>query len=102
MTTRALSNLFVNKPNISTYWLRDGSYARVENVTLGYTFRHIKGGKLRIYLEGRNLLLVTSYGGIDPEVNVEGVDRYIDQYYYPRTRGITLGLNLTFYGTRLE
>ena len=102
VTTRALSNLFVNKPNISTYWLRDGSYARVENVTLGYTFRHIKGGKLRIYLEGRNLLLVTSYGGIDPEVNVEGVDRYIDQYYYPRTRGITLGLNLTFYGTRLE
>ena len=45
----------------------------------------IKGvSKLRIYAVGRNLLLLTNYDGIDPEVNVEGSQRYIDQSYYPK------------------
>jgi hypothetical protein len=87
----------VKKPNISTYWLQDGSFARLENVTLGYTFKPIKGvSKLRIYAVGRNLLLLTNYEGIDPEVNVEGSQRYIDLAYYPKTQSFTIGLDLSF------
>lgn len=97
VTEDALTNGFVKKPNISTYWLQDGSFARLENVTLGYTFNHIKSmRKLRIYAVGRNLLLLTNYEGIDPEVNVEGKQRFIDLSYYPKTRSFTIGLDLSF------
>jgi len=97
VTERALTDGFVKKPNISTYWLHDGSFTRLENVTLGYTLNHIKGiTRLRVYVVGRNLLLLTNYEGMDPEVNVEGPQRYIDQSYYPKTRSFTIGLDLSF------
>ena len=97
VTEKALTNGFINKPNISTYWLQDGSFARLENVTLGYTLNNLKGiGRLRVYVAGRNLFLLTNYEGIDPEVNVEGTQRYIDQSIYPRTRSFTIGLDLSF------
>ena len=97
VTGRALTDGFVNKPNISTFWLEDGSFARLENVTLGYTLSRIKGiTKLRIYAVGRNLFLLTKYGGVDPEVNVEGPQRYIDFSYYPKTRSFTIGLDISF------
>lgn len=94
---QALTNSFTEVPNISTYWLQDGSFARLENVTLGYTLNNIKGiARLRVYVTGRNLFLVTKYEGIDPEINVEGKQRYIDQSFYPRTRSFTIGLDLSF------
>ncbi|HMG93755.1 MAG TPA: SusC/RagA family TonB-linked outer membrane protein [Chryseolinea sp.] len=97
VTERALTDGFVNKPNISTFWLEDGSFARLENLTLGYTLGRIKGiTKLRIYAVGRNLFLLTKYGGVDPEVNVEGPQRYIDFSYYPKTRSFTIGLDISF------
>jgi len=97
VTEEALTNGFTNKPNISTYWLHDASFARLENVTLGYTLNNIRGiTRLRVYIAGKNLLLITKYKGIDPEVNVEGGQRYIDQSIYPRTRSFTIGLDLSF------
>ena len=97
VTGRALTDGFVNKPNISTFWLEDGSFARLENVTLGYTLSQIKGiTKLRIYAVGTNLFLLTKYDGVDPEVNVEGPQRYIDFSYYPKTRSFTIGLDISF------
>jgi iron complex outermembrane receptor protein len=93
----ALSNGFTNYPVPSTYWLQNGSFARLDNLTIGYSFQKIKGiSKLRLYLTGTNLFVVTSYQGIDPEVRTEGNFRYIDANYYPKTRGFIFGVNLVF------
>lgn len=84
----------------SDLWLEDGSFVRLENATLGYRFdvsklRHLNS--LRVSLTGNNLLLFTKYTGIDPELNVSGGNGFGgDGGIYPRTRSITLGLNITF------
>ncbi|MGC3945439.1 MAG: SusC/RagA family TonB-linked outer membrane protein [Chryseolinea sp.] len=93
----ALINSFVHPPNISTHWLYDASFVRLENASLGYTVAGIKGiSRLRFYVVGRNLWLLTKYKGIDPEVNVEGSQRYIDASYYPRARSFTVGVDVSF------
>ena len=52
---------------------------------------------LRVYLNGNNLLLITGYSGLDPELNYSGFEFGRDQYdVYPRTRSITFGLNASF------
>jgi len=95
VTHKASTNGYVDLPQPSTYWLRDGSYARLENVTIGYNVKNLKGfSKLRIYLTAINLFVITSYEGVDPEINTDGAQRYIDQNYYPKTRGFTFGVNL--------
>jgi len=97
ITEKALTNGFADLPQPSTYWLRDGSFARLENIMLGYNFKKIKGiSNLRIYLAATNLFVITSYDGVDPEINTDGSQRYIDQNYYPKTRGFTFGVNATF------
>lgn len=97
VTLKALSNGFTNQPQPSTYWLRDASFARLENLSLGYHFNQVRGFKeLGIYLQARNLLVITDYEGLDPEIRVEGSQRYIDNNYYPKTRSITLGINVGF------
>ena len=97
VTEKALTNGFTRQPVPSTYWLRDGSYARLENVTLGYNFKNLKGmSRLRLYLVARNLFVINSYDGIDPEIKTEGTQRYIDQNYYPKSRGFTFGVDVGF------
>lgn len=91
---------------VSTRFLEDGSYMRLKNVQLGYTFKmpenwHVS--HLRAYLAGSNLLTFTHYTGLDPEMTVnanstaEG-DRAngIDWGNYPVAKSVTLGINLTF------
>jgi len=51
---------------------------------------------LRIYIAGTNLFVITNYDGVDPEINTDGSQRYIDQNYYPKTRGFTFGVNAVF------
>ncbi|MFV0346251.1 MAG: SusC/RagA family TonB-linked outer membrane protein [Bacteroidales bacterium] len=88
----------------STYYLEDGSFLRLENITLGYTFNTNKISWLssaRVYVTGNNLLLITGYSGIDPEVNNdaarEGVPSMgIDYTSYPRSRSFTFGVNVQF------
>jgi iron complex outermembrane receptor protein len=93
----ALSNGFVGQPQPSSQWVQDGSYLRLQNVTAGYTVNHLRGlSKLRVYATATNLFVVTSYPGIDPEINVEGSQRYIDSNYYPKTRGFILGVQANF------
>lgn len=97
VTIKALNNGFTNQPQPSTYWLRDASFARLENLSLGYNFKNIKGlNTLRIYLLARNLFVLTRYEGLDPEIKVEGSQRYIDNNYYPKTRSISFGVNIGF------
>jgi iron complex outermembrane receptor protein len=93
----ALTNGFTQQPQPSTYWLYDGSFMRLENLTLGYNVNQWKGiSRLRFFLSATNLFVLTSYEGIDPEVKTEGSQRYIDQNHYPKTRGFTFGVTVIF------
>ncbi|CAL1517527.1 SusC/RagA family TonB-linked outer membrane protein [Chitinophaga sp. MM2321] len=83
----------------SDWYLEDGSYLRLKNVTLGYTLpdalsKRVHMNKLRVYVTGSNLLTFTKYSGMDPEV---GTDNYgIDLGRYPQARSFLVGLNVNF------
>jgi len=87
-----------SSPKYSSYWIEDGSFFRLQTVSIGYTmpFKNSKS-KLRLYVTGQNLAVFTSYSGVDPEVNYSGLDSPgIDRFNnYPRPRTITFGLNFT-------
>ncbi len=83
-----------------SYYIEDGDYWKIDNLTLGYTFKlrnqqYVKSA--RIYASGLNLYTLTGYKGIDPEVNRIGLNPGNDERdKYPTTRTFTLGVNLTF------
>lgn len=82
-----------------SYYIEDGDYWKIDNVTLGYTFdlSRFLISNARVYASGRNLITLTGYKGMDPEVNFSGTDPGSDQRdKYPTTRTFTLGVNLTF------
>ncbi|MDR0754922.1 MAG: TonB-dependent receptor [Prevotellaceae bacterium] len=83
----------------SSRFIEDGSYLKLDNVTLGYNLS-IKSpyiSKLRIYLTGQNLFTITKYKGIDPEISLSGLQPGIDWYdFYPRTKTFVLGVKVTF------
>lgn len=82
---------------LSDRFLESGSYLRMDNAVLGYTFRTKGNNQMRIYAGGNNLFIITNYRGIDPEINIGGIEPGIDnRNYYPRTRTYMLGLNLVF------
>jgi hypothetical protein len=88
-----------NYNNSSDYFLEDGDYLRLKNVTLGYTLPKAllqKAGMgqigIRFYVNAENLLTFTKYSGFDPEVGNHGVDGGV----YPVSRSITVGLNINF------
>ncbi len=87
-------------PVVNSYYLEDGSFVRIDNLTIGYTFNtsNIEWlRKLRLYFTSNNLLLLTKYTGIDPEINYSGLSFGLDQYnVYPKTRTFTIGLNAIF------
>jgi TonB-linked SusC/RagA family outer membrane protein len=84
----------------SDLWLEDGSFIRLENVTAGYSFRFTDKyiDSIRLSLTGNNLLLITDYTGMDPELDVSGGgDRFGgDKGIYPRTRSVAFGLTVKF------
>ncbi|WP_347840603.1 TonB-dependent receptor [uncultured Draconibacterium sp.] len=94
----------VNTADPSTRFLEDGSFVRLQDVTLGYNIpvSKIKNiSKLRLSLTGQNLFVITDYSGQDPEVNVNkannGVPSLgIDYTTYPRSRTILMGLSVQF------
>jgi TonB-linked SusC/RagA family outer membrane protein len=91
----------INRDNprlLTDYWVEKGDFMKIDVVTLGYTFRRIKPlNHLRVYLTGRDLLTITGYKGLDPEVNVNGLDPgFEDVNAYPRTRTFMLGLQVGF------
>jgi iron complex outermembrane receptor protein len=82
---------------ISSRYIESGSYLRLDNATLGYSFATAKKYQLRVYASANNLFVITKYKGIDPEINVSGQTPGIDnRAYYPKTRTFLLGLNVTF------
>ena len=85
----------------STYYLEDGSFVKLDNVTLGYNMptKNIRGiQSLRLYLTGQNLLTITGYKGVDPEVDMVGLDNMgIERSrFYPTSRSFIFGVNVTF------
>ncbi|PHR89217.1 MAG: SusC/RagA family TonB-linked outer membrane protein [Leeuwenhoekiella sp.] len=83
-----------------SYYIEDGDYWKIDNVTLGYTFNTEKSdviNRLRVFASGLNLLTITGYKGVDPEVNRDGLaPGNDDRDKYPTTRTLSLGVNLTF------
>lgn len=86
-------------PQYSDYYLEDGSFVKLDNVTLGYNFpiRSSYVRNLRLYVTGRHLATFTGYSGLDPEQQDVGFVTGIDSRgFYPRTMSFTVGLNVGF------
>ena len=96
----ALTSGLTDSPIYSSYYIEDGSFIRLENMNLGYTFKKesIKWVKnLRIYLSGQNLFKITKYKGLDPEVDMSGLTPGVEgRDYYPKSRTIMMGVNISF------
>jgi TonB-dependent starch-binding outer membrane protein SusC len=82
----------------SSYFIEDGSFIRLQNVSLGYRVPITKFIRsARLYVSAQNLFVITKYKGFDPEVNNQGqsnLNRGDDYDAYPRARTLTVGLNL--------
>jgi hypothetical protein len=84
--------------------IEDGSYIRLKNIQLGYTFSgellsKIKMTSARLYVSGQNLWTKTDYSGFDPEVSRFGQDPFsfgTDYGSYPVAKLVTFGVGLTF------
>lgn len=96
-----------NSNEVSTRYLEDGSYLRMNNATLAYKLSPQKLGidkwvnNIRFSVTGQNLFVITNYTGYDPEINsgssIGGVQTFgIDRFTYPKPRTFLLGLNVTF------
>jgi TonB-dependent starch-binding outer membrane protein SusC len=100
VTDEYLKSGITSKPTYSSYWIEDASFFRLQSLTLGYHMKAAKLGleKIRLYVTGENLFVITGYKGIDPEVSIDGLDRPgIDMFnYYPKPRTLIIGLNLSF------
>ena len=87
----------------SSRWIEDGSFLRMDNLTLAYEF-DVKDSFLsraQIYCTAQNLFVLTKYSGLDPEVNSKTTGNGTapigtDYLSYPRARTFSLGVNLTF------
>jgi iron complex outermembrane receptor protein len=94
----------IDEPAIySSRWIESGSFLRLENITLGFTFNVPEflgtGRTARLYVSGDNLLLLTGYSGYDPESHTDRGNlavRGIDYLAYPRARSFTTGIRVAF------
>ncbi|MBN1143775.1 MAG: TonB-dependent receptor [Bacteroidales bacterium] len=111
------AGIHANNTDPSTRFVQDGSYTRLKNLTLGYTVPSSilknKITKVRIYVSGQNLITLTKYEGLDPEIGAYSVNgagansiggrgaavnfsNGIDYGNYPTPKSITTGIQLTF------
>ncbi|HPR58691.1 MAG TPA: SusC/RagA family TonB-linked outer membrane protein [Bacteroidales bacterium] len=86
-----------DNPKLSSYYLEDGTFVRLDNLSLGYNFKNIAGfERIRLYFASNNVFTLTNYSGIDPEISPSGLSFGLDQYNtYPKARTFTFGLNIT-------
>ncbi|MDB4134451.1 TonB-dependent receptor [Flavobacteriaceae bacterium] len=91
-----------NNRRASDRYIEDGSYLRIKNIQLGYTFpesfaNQIGFDEIRAYTQVKNLLTLTEYSGYDPEISNGGVlNTGIDIGTYPQPRTWSMGLNIKF------
>ncbi|GGH20286.1 SusC/RagA family TonB-linked outer membrane protein [Mucilaginibacter phyllosphaerae] len=93
----------LNSGEVSTRFLEKGDFLRLSNATIGYTFplKESVFKTFRLSLTGQNLFLITSYSGLDPEINTDKqrdnvASKGIDYTSYPKARIFTLGVNASF------
>jgi TonB-linked SusC/RagA family outer membrane protein len=93
----------VNFIDISDIYVEDADYVKFSNITLGYDFskgfKKLPVSKLRMYVTAQNLLTITGYSGMDPEIGFSADRNWasgIDAGYYPSSRTILVGMNITF------
>jgi iron complex outermembrane receptor protein len=93
VSSNALVTRFQNPQYFSDYYIKDGSFLRMDNINLGYTFRNFYNERMsmRLYLSAQNVFVITKYEGLDPEVS-NGIDNNL----YPRPRIFMMGLNVGF------
>ncbi|MDA9018837.1 SusC/RagA family TonB-linked outer membrane protein [Flavobacteriaceae bacterium] len=83
---------FSDKNGLSDHHIQNASFFKLDNVTLGWTVDNvIDNNPMRLYISADNLLTITEYEGIDPEITGG-----IDSNFYPRSRAIALGLDINF------
>lgn len=109
--TSAIDEGIQTEPTFSSYYIEDGDYLKVDNLTIGYTLPFENSSyiqSIRIYATGTNLLTITDFSGTDPELGLNyhaadpedetsdgpGVEPIYS--YYPTTRGFTLGISASF------
>ena len=98
------SGISVNQTKTySSQFIEDGSFFRLDNLTLGYDFKLpvLKITSARAYYTAQNLFCITGYDGLDPEVNTDTQGRGgsilgVDYLSYPRSRTFIFGVNVTF------
>lgn len=102
-TVAAVYDNEIGDTYIHSWAVEDGSYLKLSNITLGYTFPRkmlskIGISKLRLYATGSNLLTWTKYTGFDPEVSTmgSGLTPGVDFGAYPKSRSFVFGINLAF------
>mgnify|MGYP001285040237 FL=1 len=95
----ALGRPLNDAATFSDYYLEKGNYLKLDNITVGYTFdlsqlKYVSNA--RIYATATNLLTITGYTGVDPEVGTGLTPGFDDSGYYPRSTTLMLGLNIKF------
>lgn len=95
-----VSNFSTNGAD-NAYFVESGSYLRLKNMQVGYTFpksllNRIDVQRLRIYVQAANLFTITKYSGIDPEISGDVTEFGIDTGTYPSQLEILAGINITF------
>ncbi len=82
----------------SDYYIEDGSYLRLKNMQVGYTFTQPTKwlSNVRLYFSGQNLFTLTKYSGLDPEVGGGSLNTGLDYGTYPQSRVFSFGANLSF------
>jgi iron complex outermembrane receptor protein len=89
--TSVLETGFKQPQYLSDYYVEDGSFLRMDNITVGYAFRY-RGQPARIFGTVQNAFTLTGYSGVDPTAGLVGLDNNI----YPRSRTFSAGLSLRF------
>ena len=83
---------FSDKNGVSDHHIQNASFFKLDNVTLGWTVDNvIDNNPMRLYISADNLLTITEYEGIDPEITGG-----LDSNFYPRSRAVALGLDINF------
>jgi len=91
--------------DISDFYVKDGSFAKLKTISIGYSLspsmlKRIGLSKLRVYITGQNLFVITKYKGVDPEIGQSSaqntLDVGIDRGFYPQPKIIQFGIQAKF------
>lgn len=94
LSASVLKYNFVKPQYFSDLYVEDGSFVKMDNISLGYTFRGLTSSlrQVRVFGTIQNVFTITNYSGVDPEVGINGIDNNV----YPRSRTYSIGTNIGF------